>query len=301
MSLVSSSQFVLCGSCKNPETIYTITKSEDVIRDCKACGARSPVDLRHKLTTYIVKNPPPAPKKIKGLKTGAEVSTAANAEAINGTSKKDGSGEDEPEDGADGQANVEVDESEIPDFEDRPDDDDDWAVDVSPEAVKARERALSAQLKNSLILGGQDGDEGGDDDEDADSPYGQFKVWIDEQKKTSADQLDDKTVYAKAKELGIEKKHKAVLVISEGLFGEDVLKEIPRYTAMLQKVGLASYLFLSIWVGGKSGPCCIASLSRASMANESSYHAFLLSFLLCFCSSSRWCLPRSTKRPSSVA
>jgi translation initiation factor 5 len=231
-------QFVLCGSCKNPETVYTITKSEDVIRDCKACGARSPVDLRHKLTTYIVKNPPPAPKKVKGLKTGAEVSTAANAEAINGTSssKKDGSDGDEAEDGADGQANVEVDESEIPDIDGRPDgDDDDWAV--SPEAVKARERELSAQLKSSMILGGQEGDEGGDDDEDGDSPYGQLKAWIEEQKSEGGGKgLDEKSVYGKAKELGIEKKHKAVLVISESLFGEDVLAEIPRYTSMLQKV-----------------------------------------------------------------
>lgn len=176
---------------------------------------------------------------MKGLKTGAEVSIAANAEAINGTSsKKEGSDGDDAEDGADGQANVEVDESEIPDIDDRPEgDDDDWAVDVSPEAVKARERELSAQLKNSLILGGQEGEEGGDDDDDADSPYGQLKAWIEEQKGQEGGKgLDEKSVYAKAKELGIEKKHKAVLVISESLFGEDVLAQIPKYTSMLQKV-----------------------------------------------------------------
>lgn len=208
--------------------MYNITKTDDVFRDCKACGARSPVDLRHKLTTYIIKNPPPVEKKIKGLKTGDEGSIAANAAAINGKSSPA-----EPEDGADGQANAEVDESEIPDVADRPDDDDDWAVDVSPEAVAAREKALSAQLKNSLILGGQEGDGEGDDDDDADSPYGQLKGWIIEERENG---LDEKKVMAKVKELGIEKKHKAVLVISEALFTADIVKEIPTYSNMLKAV-----------------------------------------------------------------
>ena len=30
---------------------------------CKACGNKSKVDLRHKLCTYISKNPPPTTKK----------------------------------------------------------------------------------------------------------------------------------------------------------------------------------------------------------------------------------------------
>lgn len=141
----------------------------------------------------------------------------------------------EPEDGADGQANVELDENDIPDVADRPDDDDDWAVDVSPEAVKAREKALAAQLKASLILGGDEG--GDDDDEDADSPYTQLKVWIVEQKDAGS-KPDEKAVLVKLKELGIEKKHKAVLVISENLFGEDVVAEIPKYSKLFKTVSL---------------------------------------------------------------
>lgn len=227
-----SSQFVLCGSCKNPETFYIITKSEDVVRDCKACGARSDVDPRHKLTTYIVKNPPPAPKKVKGLKTGAETSTAANAEAIMGISSGGpnvGGGE---EDGADGQANAEVDESEIPDVMDRPEgDDDDWAVDVSPEAVKAREAELSKQLKNSMILGGQDAE---DDDDEGDA-YGEFKAWI-VATKADGGALTSETILGKAQELGIAKKHKAVLVVSEALFGENADKDIPKYGKLFRTV-----------------------------------------------------------------
>ncbi|CED85358.1 Translation initiation factor 5 (eIF-5) [Phaffia rhodozyma] len=236
-------KFILCGSCKNPETVYTITKSEDVIRDCKACGARTPVDLRHKLTSFIVKNPPPVEKKIKGLKSGAENSTAANAEAIQGKAvsvtpegETVAAAEGDAEDGADGQANVEVDESDIPGYDRVNEDDDDWAEDMSPEAVAAREKELAKQLKGMSILGGQvDGPSGGgddDDEEDEDSPYFQLKLWILESKKEG--ELDPKAVAKKAKELGIEKKYKAVLVVSEWAFGDDVLKEVPRFIKLLQ-------------------------------------------------------------------
>ena len=58
-------RFVLCGNCKNPETDLKL-KNGDIYRDCKACGKRTLVDMGHKLTTYINKNPPP--KRAKGAK-----------------------------------------------------------------------------------------------------------------------------------------------------------------------------------------------------------------------------------------
>jgi translation initiation factor 5 len=39
-------RFVLCGSCKNPETGLTVTKDELIVRDFKACGGRTGVDMR---------------------------------------------------------------------------------------------------------------------------------------------------------------------------------------------------------------------------------------------------------------
>ena len=55
-------RFVQCGSCKNPETVMSVKKG--MIRmDCKACGARTDVDMRHKLCTFILKNPPAKPEK----------------------------------------------------------------------------------------------------------------------------------------------------------------------------------------------------------------------------------------------
>ncbi|KAF8260040.1 domain found in IF2B/IF5-domain-containing protein [Lactarius quietus] len=70
-------KFVLCGSCKNPETDLIVTKNEMIVRDCKACGERTGVDMRHGLSTYILKNPPK--KKSKKNKGGhAEAPSPSN-------------------------------------------------------------------------------------------------------------------------------------------------------------------------------------------------------------------------------
>ena len=51
-------KFVQCYSCGNPETVVKIDKRDNITLKCKACGASSDVDPRHKLCTYILKNPP---------------------------------------------------------------------------------------------------------------------------------------------------------------------------------------------------------------------------------------------------
>ena len=79
-------KFVLCKSCKNPETDLIITKTEEIIRDCKACGERTGVDMRHKLTTFILKNPPKTNKKSKTTRKGSEGPTATT----NGSGHEDG-------------------------------------------------------------------------------------------------------------------------------------------------------------------------------------------------------------------
>mmetsp|Transcript_1313 Transcript_1313/g.2394 ORF Transcript_1313/g.2394 Transcript_1313/m.2394 type:complete len:256 (-) Transcript_1313:142-909(-) len=51
-------RFVQCYACGNPETEIQITKNDCINLQCKACGNISNVDMRHKLTTFILKNPP---------------------------------------------------------------------------------------------------------------------------------------------------------------------------------------------------------------------------------------------------
>ena len=50
-------KYVQCYNCGNPETVVKIRK-ENIFLKCKACGHVSDVDMRHRLNTYILKNPP---------------------------------------------------------------------------------------------------------------------------------------------------------------------------------------------------------------------------------------------------
>lgn len=50
-------RYVLCPECENPETELSVRKQQ-IVQKCKACGHGRTVDLTHRLSTYIVKNPP---------------------------------------------------------------------------------------------------------------------------------------------------------------------------------------------------------------------------------------------------
>ena len=51
-------KYVLCGQCGNPETEIKV-KRERIGLKCRACGFATECDPGHKLSTYIVKHPPP--------------------------------------------------------------------------------------------------------------------------------------------------------------------------------------------------------------------------------------------------
>jgi translation initiation factor 5 len=52
-------KFVLCEQCDNPETVIKILEKKGILKaSCKACGHTFVLDMRHKLTTFMIKNPP---------------------------------------------------------------------------------------------------------------------------------------------------------------------------------------------------------------------------------------------------
>ncbi|PPS18776.1 hypothetical protein GOBAR_AA01836 [Gossypium barbadense] len=61
-------KYVQCYGCGNPETEIVITKTQMLTLKCAACGFVSDVDMRDKLTTFILKNPPEAKKSSKDKK-----------------------------------------------------------------------------------------------------------------------------------------------------------------------------------------------------------------------------------------
>ena len=197
-------KFVLCKSCKNPETeliILKVNRTEDIIRDCKACGERTGVDMRHKLTTFIVRNPPVKIKKGKNKNTGDA------AGGVNGGGNPDHTAErdDSPENGA--------------------------------ESDDELSRKIKAEAKDLTAPGLVD-DDGSDDD--ANSPYAQLGRWITENKEEDAT-ARSLAIYKKAEDLGIEKKHKTVIAVVQALFTENIISEIEKYAGLIAKV-LDSYL-----------------------------------------------------------
>ncbi|KAI0392566.1 domain found in IF2B/IF5-domain-containing protein [Xylariaceae sp. FL0594] len=244
-------KFVLCKKCKNPETVVQI-KDGHILLDCKACGQRTDVDLRHKLSGFILKNQP----KKGGKKDKAERKAArkakqqaqqngngnANGNGSGGENSENGSNEndDDEENGAGSDdeftrkitADAQVIDSpvEVDDVE--------WAVDMSEKAVKARQNQLPDQFRQKLVLNGGGDDEDEDGEGGGNTVYDALGDWIQEEatKAGSINKVDDVQVYLKAKELGIESKHKTVLVLVQTLFDENVLTQIPKRAGLLKQM-----------------------------------------------------------------
>jgi translation initiation factor 5 len=245
-------KFVLCKKCKNPETDVVI-KDGRILLDCKACGQRSDVDLRLKLSSFILKNQPKKGKKDKSTKKTRRDRMKENGDVDENGSKNGGSPGDSNSDHVDEEnGDAEIDagsddeltrriQTEAKEIEKNGDvKDDEWAVDVSAEAVKARAQELPDDLKRSLAF---------DDDEDGEgegghSAYDELGSWIISaaEKEGGVAKVEDVDIYVKAKELGIETKHKTLTVLAQTIFDENITKQIPKRASMLKKVCL---LFLS--------------------------------------------------------
>ncbi|KAH7852934.1 hypothetical protein Vadar_031157 [Vaccinium darrowii] len=166
-------KYVQCYGCGNPETEVLITKTQMVQLKCAACGFVSDVDMRDKLTTFILKNPP-EPKKgskekkamrraekerlkegeaadeeMKKLKKEVKKkgpSTSKDAPAKASSNRKKGGGSDEEHTPP---SINRVDEKE------EADDDDDvqWQTDTSAEAARLRiQEQLGAATAEMVML-----------------------------------------------------------------------------------------------------------------------------------------------------
>jgi translation initiation factor 5 len=238
-------RFVLCKSCKNPETVVII-KDGRIVLDCKACGQRSDVDLRLKLSGFILKQEPKKGKKDKAEKKAArEAKKNANGNGHTAKENGHGSGGDNSDGSKDDDLAIEAgsdDEltrrikngaQEI--NEPAEVKDDEWTVDMSAEAIKARQQQLPEDLKQKLVLGDDEDEEG---EGGGNSKYDQFGEWIinDAKEKGSVSKVDNIEVYLKAKEFGIENKHRTLLVLVQSIFDDDIAKQIPKRSGMLKQV-----------------------------------------------------------------
>ncbi|XP_038884689.1 eukaryotic translation initiation factor 5-like [Benincasa hispida] len=168
-------KYVQCYGCGNPETEIIITKTQMITMKCAACGFISDVDMRDKLTTFILKNPPEQKKGSKDkkalrraekerLKEGEAAdeeqkkikkdslkkkSTGTTKDAVTKVpSKKKNNGSDEDHSPARSHAG---DNDQAADDDD--DDDVQWQTDTSLEAAKQRiQEQLSAVTADMVML-----------------------------------------------------------------------------------------------------------------------------------------------------
>ncbi|KAF5672867.1 translation initiation factor 5 [Fusarium heterosporum] len=234
-------KFVLCKKCKNPETDVVI-KDDHILLDCKACGQRTDVDLRLKLSGFILKNQPKKGKKDKAERRAAK-KAKQNGNAANGTNGQNGTGSDEASDNGSNENGDEyvsddefqkvqaeaaeaAQENEVKEHE--------WAVDMSEEAVKARQAQLPGEFKAKLNIGDDDDEDG----EGGPTIYDELGDWIQAQaeEKGSIDQVESIDIYVKAKELGIENKHRSVLVLVQTMFDKNIVAQIPKRASMLKQI-----------------------------------------------------------------
>ncbi|KAF2400901.1 eukaryotic translation initiation factor 5 [Trichodelitschia bisporula] len=279
------SRFVLCKKCKNPETDVHI-KDGTITLDCKACGQRSNVDVRLKLSSFILKNQPKKGKKDKASKKaerkGKKDATNGDDDegSVNGKSPADSNSDGAEENGdveqyagsddeltrrinADAKA---IDDAEHADIK--------WSVDTSEAAVRARAKELPTDMKRALVLDEEDVDEAG-------NVYETFGNWITEEaeKAGGVDKVDNVAIYLKAKELGIEAKSKTLTVLAQTLFTDKIVKEIPTRVAVLRRMVTSEKHEKALLGGterfvGKEHPELISQMSAILLQL---YHADLIS------------------------
>lgn len=227
-------KFVLCGSCKNPETEIVITKNDDLVRDCKACGKRTPMDLRHKLSSFILKNPPESMESNKKRKAatasanirggGVSISDIAQGKSQSSAQAKAETEGDSDDDELARQINAAA--SSLQEIEVN---NDDWAVDMSEEAIRARAKELRAA--------------NGEDEEI--SKLEEYGEWI-----LSQDEVpSDVELYKTAVKFELLQEPKIACVLAQALFSEDIVEEVSEHTAFFKKLFISEE-FENQFLGG---------------------------------------------------
>jgi len=195
-------RFVLCEKCDNPETILKVKKNM-IGAACKACGHIFTIDMRHKLTTYIVKNPPEKDIDAQG---SSQTKKKDRAKEKEDKSKKTGSDGDAEDD-------------------DWGEDETEWIEDTSDEAIAKRAQEQLTSGISGLVIDS-------DMDKSEEERVNIFFKFV-QVKKGLINGPVSKEILAEAERLEI--KNKAPVILCELLFNDKMFKEkqIKKYSNLL--------------------------------------------------------------------
>uniref|UniRef100_A0A3P8PHA3 Eukaryotic translation initiation factor 5 n=1 Tax=Astatotilapia calliptera TaxID=8154 RepID=A0A3P8PHA3_ASTCA len=209
-------KFVLCAECDNPETdLHVNPKKQTIGTSCKACGYRGMLDTRHKLCTFILKNPPGETFFffclfffLCGESRKGNCSQNPKTDLLMKTFEN-GSGSGE----AGNHDNFDAPEA------DRDDDDEDWAEETTEEAQRRRMEEISDHAKNLTLS------------EDLEKPLEDrvnlFYSFVKNKKESGTIDAADKEILAEAERLDV--KAMGPLILSELLFNENIRDQIKKY------------------------------------------------------------------------
>lgn len=196
-------KFVLCPECDNPETdLHVNPKKQTIGNSCKACGYRGQLDTRHKLCTFILKNPPESP---------SEGSASVKKDKEKKNRKKD------KENGSsDADKNNDID---APEAVAGSDDDVDWGEDTTEEAQKRRLEEISDHAKGLTLSE--------DLEKTLEDRVNIFYMFVKERKDDGTIDTADKEILAEAERLDVTAM--GPLILSELLFTEDIREQLKKY------------------------------------------------------------------------
>ncbi|GAB0092954.1 Eukaryotic translation initiation factor 5 [Sergentomyia squamirostris] len=213
-------KYVLCPECDNPETELLVSAKKGTIsQGCKACGFHGPLEVNHKVNTYILKNPPNMDPAAQGASLTEGKRSKRSKKAVENGSAGDTStssaGTSGDVDAANSSGTVAVGE----------DDDNTWTADVSEEAVRARMQDLTDGAKCMTIS-----------DDTEKSERDRLDIFYEFVKKHRDNgELDNvqvhKDLVAEADRLDILQK--APLVLAELLFSANITAEVRKNRNLL--------------------------------------------------------------------
>uniref|UniRef100_A0A8C1RNR4 Eukaryotic translation initiation factor 5 n=1 Tax=Cyprinus carpio TaxID=7962 RepID=A0A8C1RNR4_CYPCA len=195
-------KFVLCPECDNPETdLHINPKKQTIGNSCKACGYQGMLDTRHKLCTFILKNPP------------ENDSGSVKKEKEKKNRKKD------KENGSSGGEAGNHNDIDAPDAVVSDGDDDDWAEETTEEAQRRRMEEISEHAKGLTLTD--------DLEKSLEERVNIFYNFVKEKKDSGAIVSADKEILAEAERLDV--KAMGPLILSELLFDENIREQIKKY------------------------------------------------------------------------